>query len=270
VPRPRTGNEPETPKLLDKALRVLEAFGGATPEWSEAALRREMNIPSTTLNRILRSLERAGYLRRYADGHYRLGLAAIRLGNRASESLDLAAALDPEIRRVAGETGELTFVAVPEVSAGLARYIAAIDSTSRLRVTVEVGSAVPMTAGATARVVLAFQPESVIDAVLQRPVVRLAPGTLMDPAVIREELVKIRERGWGLSWEETYKGAWAVAAPLLDDQGHVAIAAIGVAAPTIRHTPEVETANSQSVIEAAARAVRVLGYRRANGTRPGA
>ena len=259
--RPRTDASPDGPKVLSKALQVLEAFRGQSPEWSEGALSRELKIPSTTLNRILRSLESAGYLLRYGDGHYRLGLAAIRLGDRARESLDLAAALAPEIRAAARETGELAFLAVPDIPAGLAQYVGMADSDSRLRVTVEVGTAVPLSAGATAKAMLAFQPESVIEALLARPAERLAAGTITDPAVIREDLAGIRERGWGFSWEETYAGAWAVAAPLLDDETQIAIGAIGIAAPTIRHSREFEDSLREVVLAAAARAMRSLGYR---------
>lgn len=259
MPRPRTDAAPDSPKVLDKALRVLDAFGGRSPVWSEADLRRELNIPSTTLNRILRSLEGAGYLRRGVDGHYRLGLAAIRLGQRATESLDLAGALEPLIRTIARETGELAFVAVPDLAAGLARYVAASDSTSPLRVTVEVGSTVPMSAGATAKALLAFQSEAEIEFVLARPLERLAAGTLTDPAVIRADLEQIRERGWAWSWEETYDGAWAVAAPVLDPDGRFALGAIGVAAPTIRHSRTFEDRIRTIIVEATADAVRSLG-----------
>jgi len=260
--RPRTEAPPDTPKVLDKALRVLDAFTERTPEWSEGALSRRLEIPSTTLNRILRSLERAGYLLRYGDGRYRLGLAAIRLGSRASESLDLAAALAPEIQAAARETGELTFLAVPEIATGLTRYIYAADSTSRLRVTVEVGTAVQLSAGATAKAILAFQPEAVIDSVLASPRERHATGTLMDAEAVRVDLALIRERGWAFSWEETYQGAWAVAAPLRDSGTGVAIGAIGVAVPTSRHTPDIEERVREVVLKAADRAMGSLGYRR--------
>lgn len=260
VPRPRTEREPETPKVLDKALRVLDAFDERSPEWSEAALRRELGIPSTTLNRILRSLERSAYVLRREDGRYRLGLAAIRLGNRASESLDLAAELDSQIRSVAGETNELTLLAVPDLSAGIARYIAAAESTSRLRVTAEVGTEIPLTAGATARVILAFQPQAVIDAVLGRRIQRIAAGTLTDSSVVNESLERARHQGWAMSWEETYDGAWAIAAPLLGDDGETAFASIGVAAPVSRHTEALEERIKTAVLEAAIRARRALGY----------
>jgi IclR family transcriptional regulator, acetate operon repressor len=260
VPRPRTEREPDTPKVLEKALRVLDAFDEHSPEWSETDLRRELGLPSTTLNRILRSLERSGYVLRREDGRYRLGLAAIRLGNRASEALDLAAVLDSQIRSVARETNELTLLAVPDLSAGIARYIAAAESTSRLRVTAEVGTEIPLTAGATARVILAFQPQAVIDSVLGRRIQRIAAGTLTDPGVVREHLERTRRRCWARSWEETYDGAWAVAAPLLGDDGETAFASIGVAAPVSRHTEALEKRIRSVVLEAATKARRTLGY----------
>jgi DNA-binding IclR family transcriptional regulator len=197
--RPRTSAEPDTPKVLDKALRILETFGQDRDVWTEAQLGRQLGMPTASLNRILRGLERAGYLLRDDAGAYRLGLAAVRLGNRARASLDLAALLEPELRALAAATGELVLLAVPELAAGVARYVVAIDSPQRLRVTAELGADVPLTAGATARSILAFQPADQIDAVLARPRTRLAPGTLLQEAEIREQLVSIRARGWGIS-----------------------------------------------------------------------
>ena len=129
--------------MLEKALRVLEAFDDQTPAWSEAPLRRRLSMPSTTLNRILRSLERAGYLVRYEDGRYQLGAAAVRLGNRASRTLNLGTALEPHLRALGQETGELVILGIPDVPAGVARYVKTVDSPSRLRVTAEIGSEVP-------------------------------------------------------------------------------------------------------------------------------
>jgi DNA-binding IclR family transcriptional regulator len=257
MPRPRTTAEPETPKVLDKALAVLEAFGEESPEWSEAALQQQLAIPSTTLNRIVRGLERAGYLLRGADGRYRLGLAAVRLGRRASASLDLAAVLEPHQRELARRTGELVILAVADLATAHAVYVSLADSPKRLRVTAELGTRVPLTAGATARTILAFQARAQIDAVLARPVARLAAGTLTDVVTIRRSLARIRRRGWGLSWEETYDGAWAVAAPVLDGNGR-ALAAFGVATPISRHSRTVQTGNRDAVLALATAASRAL------------
>jgi DNA-binding IclR family transcriptional regulator len=257
MPRPRTSAVPDTPKVLDKALRVLDAFGEHPAAWSEASLREHVEMPSTTLNRILRSLEQAGYLMRDGDGRYRLGLAAVRLGHRARSSLDLPAILEPHIRELAQRTEELVILALPELASGCAIYAATADSPKRLRVTAEVGTSVPLTAGATAKTILAFQSPRDIDAVLARAPKKLAAGTITDRGQIRADLIATAERGWGLSWEETYDGAWAVAAPVLNGEGH-ALAAFGIATPVSRHSAEVEAANRDAVRGVAAWAGSVL------------
>jgi DNA-binding IclR family transcriptional regulator len=263
MPRPRTNPNPDTPKVLDKALRVLDAFGQQSTAWSEAALRDHVGIPSTTLNRILRSLEYAGYLMRGVDGRYRLGVAAVRLGHRATASLDLPAVLEPHLRDLAQRTEELVILAVPDLPSGRASYVAVADCPKRLRVTAEIGTAVPLTAGATAKTILAFRLPPEIDAVLERPPTKLAAGTITNHDEVRRQLKTIARRGWGLSWEETYDGAWAVAAPVLDDEGH-ALGAFGVATPISRHSRTVEKGNRDAVIDVAARAGSALrlGQRR--------
>ncbi len=255
--RPRTDADPETPKVLDKALRVLDAFGDARDRWPEADLRRHLGMPSSSLNRILRGLERAGYVLRDDAGSYRLGIGAVRLGDRARASLDLPGIVDAELRSLAQATRELVLFAVAEPALGTAVYIAAVDSPQRLRVTAERGTRVPLTAGATARSLLACAPDAIIEQVLARPRESLAAGTLTDEAAIRERLAFIRANGWGISWQETFDGAWALAAPLLDEDGH-GVASIGVAAPISRHSEATEEATRHALLLAVAGAAERL------------
>jgi DNA-binding IclR family transcriptional regulator len=249
--RPRSDAEPDTPKVLDKALRVLDAFGEGRSGWTEADLRRRLGMPSSSLNRILRGLERAGYVLRDDFGSYRLGIGAVRLGDRARASLDLPGIVDADLRALAQATSELVLFAVAEPALGTAVYLAAVDSPQRVRVTAELGTRVPLTAGATARSLLAFAPEPVIEQVLARPREPLADGTLLDEAEIRRRLDLIRTNGWGISWQETFDGAWALAAPILDEAGH-ALASIGVAAPVNRHGEATEEATRQALLRAVA------------------
>jgi DNA-binding IclR family transcriptional regulator len=144
-------------------------------------------------------------------------------------------------------------LAVAEPALGTALYIAAVDSPHRLRVTAELGTRVPLTAGATARSLLAFAPAPLIERVLARPRAPLAEGTLLDEAEIRSRLALIRANGWAISSQETFDGAWAVAAPILDDSG-IAVASVGVAAPINRHSPETEQATRGALLRAVARA----------------
>ena len=240
---------------------MLESFDPQTPQWSEVELRRALGMPSTTLNRILRALEGSGYLLRDDAGRYRLGVASVRLGRRAAASIDLPAVISSQLRALARATDELIILAVPELEKGTVRYVSTIDSSKRLRVTAEPGASVPLTAGGTARAVLAFQSDADIEAVMKRPRRRLAPGTLLDASRIRDELARTRVSGSAMSWEETYEGAWALGAPLLDTTGQ-AFGGIGVAIPTVRHTRELESQIRGLVTETATAAAARLQARR--------
>ena len=108
-----------------------------------------------------------------------------------------------------------------------------VESTHPLRLSLEVGRLTPLTAGASAKALLAFLPPTEIRVVLDRPMERLAPGTLTAPDALLEELEAIRQRGYATSREETDASAWGVAAPIRSRDGY-AVAAIGLAGPLSR------------------------------------
>jgi DNA-binding IclR family transcriptional regulator len=249
--RPRVSATPDTPKVLDKAIRVLELFDGPSPERSESDIARELGLPRTTVNRILRGFEQRSFLVLLPGGSYRLGPAVIRLGRRAAATLDYASLLRPRLEQLAADTRELVILAVPEPDTLTVRYAAVIDSPHRLRVTADVGLSIPITAGASAKALLAFLPDDVVERVLARPITPLAAGTRIAPDAVRDDLAGIRERGYAFSWEETFDGAWAVAAPVVDADG-TAVAAIGVATPTTRHSRIIEQAIVTAVRSATA------------------
>jgi IclR family acetate operon transcriptional repressor len=107
----------------------------------------------------------------------------------------------------------------------------------------------PIHAGASAKALLAFLEEPIIDEVLAHELEPLAPGTVTDPAALREQLDEIRARGWASSYEENNVGAWGLAAPIL--VGGRVVASIGFAAPTARHSDSTVRSLAKLVCEAA-------------------
>src|SRR5205823_3438876 len=65
----------------------------------------------------------------------------------------------------------------------------------------------------------------------------LCRATITDAEPLRANLAEVRARGWAISFEETNVGVWGVAVPLLDEHG-VAVAALGLAGPSARLSPE--------------------------------
>jgi DNA-binding IclR family transcriptional regulator len=243
------------PKVLEKTVRVLDLFTIERPSWSVTEIARELEMPTPTTHRIVRALEAHSYLARVGS-RYRLGFAAIDLGRRATASVDLRALLGGVLRKLARTTGETALLTVYDESHHGSLCVDRIETTHSLRLTIEIGRVTPIHAGASAKALLAFLDEAVIEEVLSHHLEQLAPGTETDPKRLRKELEAIRARGWASSYEENNVGAWGLAAPIIL-AGRI-VASIGFAASTVRHSDSKVRSLARHVRDSASDAERRL------------
>jgi DNA-binding IclR family transcriptional regulator len=223
---------------LDRALAVLELFGAEQPEWGTSEVARAAGLPVPTAHRILAALTVRRYLARdERTRRFRLGPAALDLGDRARAMLDLRQVALPVLRRLARETDETALLTVPSSDRERSVCLERVESSQPLRLSVEPGRRLPLHAGASQKALLAFLADDEIDRVVGRPLERLCRATITDAEALRANLSDIRERGWAISFEETNVGVWGVALPLLDGHG-LALAALGLAGPSARLSPE--------------------------------
>ncbi len=244
------------PKVLERALSVLDLFTERRPEWTMTDISEAAGLPVSTTYRIVNALEYHGLLR-HAGAGYRLGVAAVSLGRRASAGFDMVAALHPVLEGLALEVGETAVLSIFDATHIGALCIDRIEAPQQLRLSMEVGSMVPLHAGASAKAVLASQGDEVLEAVVARPLPRLAANTITDPERLREEVRTIREQGHAVSFEETNAGAWGLAVPILGGDG-LGIAVIGLAAPISRHSDAVQREATRALREACRRAATIL------------
>jgi DNA-binding IclR family transcriptional regulator len=195
---------------------------------------------------------------------YRLGYGAIDLGRRAAASLPIRQAAHPVMRQLAERTGETVILTVVNDARDRAVCIERIDSRHDLRLHLEVGEQSWLHAGASAKVLLAyFRPEDVERLARQVGLPDLAPNTITDLRRLQANLAQIRDAGYATSSEESDAGSWGVAAPILDG-GARAIAAIGIASPTLRHAPEIEQEFIRLTTAASHEVAKALGLVRAS------
>jgi DNA-binding IclR family transcriptional regulator len=236
------------PKVLEKTLRVLDLFTVERPSWSATEIARELDMPTATTHRIVRALEARSYLAK-VESRYRLGFAAIDLGRRATASMDLRVRLGNVLPELARTTAETALLTVYDEARNGSLCVDRIETTHSLRLTIDIGRVTPIHAGASAKALLAFLEEPIIEEVLSRDLEPLARGTVTDPEALRKELAQIRKRGWASSFEENNIGAWGIAAPIL--VGGRVIASIGFAAPAARHSDSAVRALAKLVCDAA-------------------
>lgn len=191
-----------------------------------------------TAHRILAALTGRRYLARdERTRRFRLGPAALELGERARAVLDLRQAALPVLRRLARQTDETALLTVPNSERDRSVCLERVESSQPLRLSVEPGRRLPLHAGASQKALLAFLAEEDIERVAAGSLERLCGATITDADALRADLAEVRERGWAISFEETNVGVWGVAVPLLDEDG-TAVAAVGLAGPSARLSPD--------------------------------
>ena len=253
-------------KILDKALRVLMLFTPEQPEWGVTAIARSVDMPKSTVHRILRVFEQHGFLTQDDDTRrFRLGLAGIELGRRAQEGLELRRISLPVMEQISALSGETVLLQVLSPEGDQVVCIERVQQRRGLRLILDVGSTAPLYAGCSSKVLLAYLDKESIDAVLKKRLRPLASHTTTDASKIRSQLVEIRRKGYAVSFEETDEGVAGVSFPVRDARDRV-IASLTISGPLTRVNTATIDHYTGIVREGARRIAAELGHQSSRTT----
>jgi IclR family transcriptional regulator, acetate operon repressor len=245
-------------QVLERTFGILEVFTESQPEWSTTRIARELDLPVPTVHRILAALKRLGYVSQHEETRrFRLGMAAVSLGERARTLADLRPVAIGPLRDLSAATGETALLTVLGPGRDSSVCLERVESSQPLRLSVQPGRQLPLHAGASQKALLAFMPADEIKRITARPLERCCTATITGRAALRRELAAIRARGWASSFEETNVGVWGVAVPVLSAAD--VICAVGIAGPSARLTVERVRRDVVLTHEAAVTVGRALG-----------
>ncbi len=245
-------------QVLERAFAILEAFTEFRPEWSTSDLARSLELPIPTVHRLLAALARLGYLSRDEQTRkFRLGGAALQLGERARAVTDLRVLALLPLRRLYEETGETALLTVVSPDRMFGVCLERVETNQPLRLSVQPGRQLPLHAGASQKALLAFMPGPQLERLLAGPLEQLCTATQTEPRALRRDVQAIRERGWAGSHEETNIGVWGIAVPVISEDD--VVCAVGIAGPDPRLSEEVIRRDVPLVQRAALAVARSLG-----------
>jgi IclR family transcriptional regulator, acetate operon repressor len=257
---PSVEREKPSFQVLERTFSILELFDEDHPEWSTTEVARRLGLPVPTAHRILAALRRHGYVSQHEETkRFRLGVAALQLGDRAREVVDLRSVAMPALRRLSQEADETALLTVLAPGHDRGVCLERVETAQPLRLSVQPGRQLPLHAGASQKALLAYLPDDEIERVIEAGLEHLCHATITDPRLLREELATIRRRGWASSYEETNLGVWGVAVPVLSPHG--VVCAVGIAGPSPRLTPSRVRGDVERVHQAAGRIAKALGLR---------
>jgi len=223
-----------TSQTLDRGLQILELLGGTPKEMTISEIASALDVHRTIANRLVATLQQRHFVSRSPVGRYRLGtrvvcLAAAIGGELRTIARPLLMALNEETQ----ETVHLVVLTGIEVL-----FIDAYESPRALRVASRVGRSLPAHATSVGKALLASLPEEELKALYPSPrLERTAPGTLTSRSELFKHLDMVRRQGYATSFEESEAGVGSVGVAIVD-RNRVARAALSIAAPASRLTPE--------------------------------
>ena len=241
------------------ALDVLDCFAGE-PFLGLAELNHRTGLQRSRIMRILGTLESRGYLLEDpGSGGYTPGPRLMVLGKVFERHQDLPAQARPILRKLADDTGESSSLFVQD---GRERMVLVREEgTQVLRMAITEGQRMPLHAGASSKVLLAFGArEDRARLAREKQLPPLTPDTITDPRRLGAELNRIRRQGYALSRGERVAGTASIAAPVFDDRNRF-LGALGIGGPE-HHYRQAEAVELRTrVIAAAQELSHRLGWR---------
>lgn len=221
-------------KSLQKAMHILFYMGQHGPELRIAEIAAGLHLNKTTVYRLLSAMEHLDLVQRDpGNEHYRLGLKLHELGTKAARSRTLQTESRRYLKEMAHVCNEAVSLAVP--GSGGVVCLERFDSPrTMISVRTPVGAVFPAHCSAAGKAVLAYLREEDVDAILvKNKLTRYTPYTHTRVAELKNDLRRIRQRGYALDEQELECGLNGVAAPVISQDARV-IGAVGIAGPTQR------------------------------------
>ncbi|MGW5876693.1 IclR family transcriptional regulator [Nocardiopsis terrae] len=230
---PRGSGYRERNSTADRALDILGMFTEDRPVISGTEVADQLGTSRSTAYRYLQSLVTNRFLEEAPEGGFRLGLRVLELSRVARRAYGLSDIAMPVMQRLAAQTRES--VLLTRRSGDLVICLDRAEPVARpVRISYERGSALPVNAGASALVLLAWEDPAKARALLERAhLTSFTSATLTDVDTLLARLEEIRRLGYSVTRGELDNEVLGIAAPIRDDAGAV-VAALSVAAIAAR------------------------------------
>jgi IclR family transcriptional regulator, acetate operon repressor len=240
-----------------RSLNVLALLAQEGRAMSLADLAQRLNLPKGTAHRLCMQLLEGGYLARDIDersfgigpGLRTLALDALNHGTLRGQRHEVLTALVSQV----GETCNLT-----TLDGATVLYLDRVEAPWPWRLSLDVGTHVPMHCTASGKLFLALMPAPQRDAILsQLELTKLTANTLTSLQALRAEFKIIMSHDYAVDREEFIIGLSALAVPVRNAAGQIR-ATVAVHGPTARLPVEEAIKRLPALQDAARRMAKLL------------
>jgi DNA-binding IclR family transcriptional regulator len=249
---------------LSKAFQLITWMVEQEPDnasWGIREMASALDLPPSTIYRVLASLERLGVAESDDASRYHLGMDFFRLAWRATTRFPVHRAALAPMRELVAASNETALLGVLDATRLEMMYVAQVESRQALRYVVDMYEWLPLHAGAGGLGILAFLDEGTWQQVISRGLTAFTDRTITDPDRLVHQLREIRSRGHVVFRGGRISGAVGVAAPVYGALGEV-VADVVLTVPESRWDGHDEAGLSRLLIACSGRITELLGGHR--------
>lgn len=248
----------ETTRSPLRTVQVLYELANNPAPVSLADLSARLNLPKTSLFRLMKTLESGDYVIA-APGGYKIGAQTLKLGAAIVQNREFPNCALPVMQLISDDCGETIILGTLADNRTEVVCAEVLQATNPLRFISKAGSTNPLYGSASGQILLANMPKEELDAYLASvKLVKHAPGTIKSTQALRAKLAEIRDTGISESLEGLVEGVYSVAAPVIDMSGKV-IAGLSISAPSSRALRQ-KSKLGKLALRGGEEVSRILGY----------
>lgn len=231
-------------------LRVLEEVAMRQPI-GVSELARVTQIPKSSVQRCLVTLQQAGWLRVVDREHARWGVTmkALAIGLRGAGEQDLRDLAAPVVEGLAAETDETVQLGLRDGEDYV--IVATQDSTQVVRVFLEIGTRVPLRATSAGVAIMSRLEPADVDELLKHELREFAHSPVASSDELREEIKRTARRGYALNASGWFRPHVASIAAAITDTSGRPIAGLTLSIPQMRYDSAQEKALARLVVAGA-------------------
>jgi len=199
---------------VKKAFQILQLISQSTHGLRITELASHLCMSKGTVHGVVSALEELGAtVRNPATKKYQLGITLLELGRLSYSQADIKDVARPIMEEVMEKTGATVYVGV--LNKDHITILDIVESREDLKITSPKGSTIPLFAGATGKVMLAFMSDEQCEQIIrEKGLPQFTGRSITDPERFMDEIRLVRERGYATDYEEYLAGVWAAAAPI--------------------------------------------------------
>jgi IclR family KDG regulon transcriptional repressor len=200
--------------IVKRVIEIIRLIVQEHRQFGVTHISDSLSINKSTVFGILKALQAEGYVvKDPATKKYMMGPALFELSTMIFKRTDLAALARPFLESLSDQVEETVILGARENNH--LKFLEVIEARKDLKISSHVGAKIPITVGATGKVVLSFMEDNeIVNLLRDKGLPQFTEKSITDMNLFLREVAKARQQGYALDFDEYLKGTMAVAAPI--------------------------------------------------------